>query len=669
MADKVGSAYWDLDLDDKQFKQKMNESSGSIENLKDRFKDAEIGSFALLGTITALGVGIAAFGNESVKAFMESEDALAQTNAVLKSTKGIAGVTADEVERLASEFQSLTKFSDEEIRSAENMLLTFTNISKDIFPDTTRTVLDMSQALGQDLKSSSIQLGKALQDPIQGVTALRRVGVNFSEAQQTMIEEMVKSGKLMEAQKFILEELQTEFGGSAEAAGKTFAGSLTILQNKLNDVQEEIGALIVNALTPVINSTLEWLDSVGGLEGIIAEINKQINEHKDLIYAVAGAITVALLPALISLAASILAALVPLIPFLAVGAAIGVIAYEIVESFGGVENTITKVREVFEGLKASIVDSDFTKNLVDTFNSAPFQEFLRIMREIAENTLVNIQKAFVKLGEIWQVRIQPALMRLTEALRPLAEKLFPILAAAVGGLIIVLGKLWEIFSGLLSPMLDVLGVALEFIINLITKVVEVFTAWITNIQEGVTKGLQFIEGFKNELERGFADVKHFIEDLINKFGEIRDRISNSLSNVANAIIAPFKKAFDWLRSAADQARGFLDKLNPFHRESPSLIDWITRGTDQITDLYDNMFNDINSMSAKNRLAVQTSAQTLDNTIGNSGGIVQRPISLNIDASGIIAGSRGELRETVMNIFAIANEELRARGLPELAIGR
>ena len=63
-------------------------------------------------------------------------------------------------------------------------MLTFTGVGKDVFPQAIQTVLDMSQALGQDLKSSTVQLGKALNSPIDGITALSRVGVSFTDAQK-----------------------------------------------------------------------------------------------------------------------------------------------------------------------------------------------------------------------------------------------------------------------------------------------------------------------------------------------------------------------------------------------------------------------------------------------------------------------------------------------------
>lgn len=231
---------------------------------------------------TAGIAGLTAASIASVKAFEESENAAAQLNAVLKSTKGVAGVTADEALKLATSLQRLTKFSDEEIVSAESLLLTFTNINKKIFPETTKIVLDMSQALGQDLKSSAIQVGKALQDPILGVTALRRVGVNFSEKQQEVIKNLVNTGQAAKAQALILKELNAEFGGSAEAAGTTFSGKLKRLENSLNDVQEAFGKIIVEAITPFVEKLANFVNS-DRFQGWVEALPQKILELQNAI--------------------------------------------------------------------------------------------------------------------------------------------------------------------------------------------------------------------------------------------------------------------------------------------------------------------------------------------------------------------------------------------------
>lgn len=210
--------------------------------------------------LALLGFGAVIAGAvSSVKAFNESERATAQLNAVLKSTKSAAGVTSRAAIKLAEDMQQLTTFSDEEIMSAENLILTFTKINKKIFPDTIKIVADMSQALGQDLKSSSIQVGKALQDPILGITALRRVGVNFNAEQKETVKRLVETGQSAKAQALILKELQTEFGGSANAARNTFGGSMKVLKNNINDVQESIGQLLVAKLAPLVAKFSEWV--------------------------------------------------------------------------------------------------------------------------------------------------------------------------------------------------------------------------------------------------------------------------------------------------------------------------------------------------------------------------------------------------------------------------
>jgi len=208
----------------------------------------------------AIGVAAAAKGMQfigqqaqlAIADLSEVQDMQAQLNSVLESTGGIAGVTAEQANKLADAFENTTKFSAEQVLTGENLLLTFTNIGKDIFPQATETMLDMSQALGQDMKSSAVQLGKALQDPILGVTALRRVGVNFNEEQTTMVKNMVEAGDVAGAQAFILRELQTEFGGSARAAGETFGGQLEILKNKIGEVRENIFSSLMPSLGDLI---------------------------------------------------------------------------------------------------------------------------------------------------------------------------------------------------------------------------------------------------------------------------------------------------------------------------------------------------------------------------------------------------------------------------------
>lgn len=210
--------------------------------------------------LAILGFGAVVAGAfDSVKAFDESQAATAQLNTVLKATKGVAGVTAKSVIKYAEAMQQVTKFSDEEIISAQNTLLTFKAVGKNIFPRATAAALDMSQALGKDLQGSVTQLGKAMQDPVKGATALSKQG-SLAKTELAHLKKMAEAGSsVFEQQTYILEALEGQYKGSAEAAGKTFGGAIKILGHNLSDVQEVIGKLIVERLGPLAAKFNEWV--------------------------------------------------------------------------------------------------------------------------------------------------------------------------------------------------------------------------------------------------------------------------------------------------------------------------------------------------------------------------------------------------------------------------
>lgn len=205
-----------------------------------------------------------------------------QLDAVLKSTGNAAGLNAEEIKGMASALQNVTTVDADTITSGQNMLLTFTKIGKDVFPQATETMLDMATSMNggmtpsaEQLKGTAIQLGKALNDPIAGVTALRKVGVSLTEEQQKQIETMVKSGDIMGAQKVVLGELATEFGGSARAAAQTFSGQMEQMGNRINDVKESLGFALVpliQSLSGVLGQAIGWFEGLDeSTKGMIAQ--------------------------------------------------------------------------------------------------------------------------------------------------------------------------------------------------------------------------------------------------------------------------------------------------------------------------------------------------------------------------------------------------------------
>ena len=225
MAVKAGTAYVDIEGDfsalNKQVSShfnKLNKSGGTGKKIGGSLRAGMgVGVTAAAG-IAAVGVG--ALAGEVIKAtkgWAAHQAIQRRTQAVIKSTGEAAGVSAKHVERMSDAIERQTGVDGDLIQSGANLLLTFTNVrngvgkNNKVFDEATKTTVNMSKALGQDTKSSAIQLGKALNDPIKGITALSRVGVSFTDKQKDQIKALVESGDSMKAQKIILKELNKEF--------------------------------------------------------------------------------------------------------------------------------------------------------------------------------------------------------------------------------------------------------------------------------------------------------------------------------------------------------------------------------------------------------------------------------------------------------------------------
>ena len=270
-----------LNLDTKEGKQRLKEINAAIdknnkliERNSDKMKKQRMGIGRYEKALKGLRGGLlrlgAAFGvgfglseaksliTGSIDLFREQQKSIAQVEAGLKSTGGTVGRSLDELKQKASDLQQTTLFGDEQIlKEATAQLLTFTNIAGDQFDRTQEAALDLATRLDGDLKSASIQLGKALNDPVANLTALSRSGIQFTKQQKDQIKVLQESGRLAEAQTLILDELNKQYGGSAEAAAKA-DGGLTQLGNSIGDAKEKLGEIIVDGLRPTIKSLQEF---------------------------------------------------------------------------------------------------------------------------------------------------------------------------------------------------------------------------------------------------------------------------------------------------------------------------------------------------------------------------------------------------------------------------
>ena len=239
-----------------QLNQKFDDFGATVKkqtSFLSNFKAAAVGVFA--GNVMTSGLQMLKSGLQSaIMDAQEYEKVTAQLRAGIESTGNVAGLSVEGLKAQANALEDLSGVNENLIIQSQAVFQTFTNIrnvageGNDIFNQASAAALDLSVKMGGDLQGATVQLGKALNDPIKGITALTRVGVVFTDAQKDQIKALMESGDVMGAQKIILAEMNTEFGGAAAAAGDTFAGAVARAKDKVSDFGREL----VTKLQPII---------------------------------------------------------------------------------------------------------------------------------------------------------------------------------------------------------------------------------------------------------------------------------------------------------------------------------------------------------------------------------------------------------------------------------
>lgn len=249
---KIGASAKGFNEELDKIEKKTDDLQGHLGTLN---KVSAVGFAALVGTI---GLTVRAFG--------EAEQVTLKQNAILKATGGIAGITSQELNKMATALQDQTSFGDEAVKSGQNMLLTFTRIGKDVFPQATQAVLDLATKMGGDTVGAASALGKALQDPTEGISRLRREGITFTKEQEAQIFVMQKTGQTAAAQKIILDELSSRIGGLAQASAQG-TGQFKALGEVFGDIAENVGGQFAPALSSGAKQLREFLIGIRDNEG------------------------------------------------------------------------------------------------------------------------------------------------------------------------------------------------------------------------------------------------------------------------------------------------------------------------------------------------------------------------------------------------------------------
>jgi phage-related protein len=593
---EIASAYVSLLPSAKGFGSKLNsEVGGSVRSSGTSLGRTFGKLFALsAGVIAAAGVG--RFLKGSIDEAREAQKVGAQTNAVLKSTAGVAGLTADQVGKMATRLSGFTGIDDEAIQSGENLLLTFTNVRNEVggkfvgvFDQATQAAVDMGVALGTDTKTAALQLGKALNDPAKGYSRLQRSGVSFTDTQIEQIKNFQKTGQVAKAQGIILGEVTKEFGGSA--AAQATAGDKARVA--FDNIKESVGTALLPALdsaeraftnrvAPAIQNVLSGSSRltpafkllrrvIGATLSFIGGLISRIDFRG--IFAAAQAAVIAALPAFKRFGAQLKVSLANVLE------ALRPVISEMSDALKGLLPTVVRLASGFAGSlgPALVAVTGFLKEhktLVGAVVTAvvamvaAYKVYkLAVVAATAVQAVLNAVLSANPIGVIVLalVGLAAALVyayKHSETFRNIVDGAFKgiqkVVSAVIGFVVPFVKKHWQLLVGIIGGPLAIIVVQVIKHFGTIKKVVGAAASFVIDSAKKYAEFVSAVIGFFKNLVTG---VKEKITSVVNKVKEIPGKIVKGVGDLGRVLYNAGKAVIDGLIRGITAKFGALkDKL-------------------------------------------------------------------------------------------------------------
>ena len=557
-----------------------------------------LGGAMKVAGVAALGaaVGFGAFAIEGVGAAEEAAQANARLDQVAKSMGFVDGAYAGATERLktyAGELSKQIAVEDESILAVQAKLATFRNIGKTMdqaggaMDRATKAAFDLAATGFGSAESNAVQLGKALQDPVKGISALSRAGVTFTDVEKEKIKALVESGKAAEAQEMILGALESQVGGVA-AATATASDKIKV---GFSELQEQVGTAllpvfekIADTLVPIMENLQEPLaqvaEVVGGVlseafDAIAPVIPILAKSFADIAGIVAGALGTAL------------SALIPVLT-------------PVLETFADLVNRIGPLLEPLldkiAGLLANVLSA--LVPLIEPLTELVFAilEALAPILDIVVDVLMMLVDALKPVLDA----VKPLLPALTDLVKLVGDILTPILEALTPVIEILASILSDVLVRAVGLILTAIGYFIigmskvaPFILNNVTKpVVTAFLTMAENVVGAAASMLGWVPGLGDKLNEAKTAIGKFKTDAEKSIGDAADKIGKEgqrigqelVDNGVNSMTNPgaVKKTSDAGYSVGTglskgMIRGLKDNQGAVENASMSTINAATRG--------------------------------------------------------------------------------------------
>lgn len=541
----LGDVFVTIKAVTEDFQNGITAAKDKLGGLNNFFEGAVAGSQKFAGVLLGVGTALAVVGGFAVKSASDF-----QQNRVAFETFLGSAEKAQKLLKQLSDFAASTPFELPQVVEGAKKLLAF-GVSADQVTDTFRTLGNIAAGVGTDKLPGLINVfgqvkaaGRLMsQDLLQftsaGVPVIDLLSQHFGVAKDK-IKDMVESGKVkfedLQASLELLGGKGGKWGDLMAKQSLTFAGTMSNISDQFGRFARSVVGIddsgnirqgsIFAVLTQVATDFLNWLNTNGpAIQSTILGIINVVSANAPLII---GIILGGLLPAFGALAVSIWSAMAPLLPFMALGAALVL---------------------GFQALKANGIDP--VKMAVDIFKVA--WDFLG--------------PSLMRLWTIIQTQLWPALQNLWQAIAPVLIPALQILAMIIGGAVLlalrifidglanligwisaginIIAALYGWVSGLVGPFISAFARILPTIIGALAGVYNAITApfrdafnWLWGKVDAVVQKLKDLNPFMRHSPSLVEQVTKGTLAIKDRYQSMFDGLSDMATSGSVSMFAP-----------------------------------------------------------------------------------------------------------------------------------
>jgi hypothetical protein len=274
----------------------LTQAQSRLERAGAGFRRAALPIAAAGGAVIGVGTALIRAGEEASTANARISSIAEQMNLFGEDTETVSR----RLVQMAEDLGMATGMSPTDLKQAQATLLTFSEIaeSADVaggaFDRATQAAADLAAAGFGSAETNAVSLGRALQDPLRGLSALGRQGVTFTQEQQDLIASLVETNDMLGAQDIILQAIEGQVGGTAAATadasarmGVAFQLIMQRLGEKLLPAFERFVDYVIDTVIPAVEEfggkLRDWWATYGpgitAFVGNIVELFRKIVEH------------------------------------------------------------------------------------------------------------------------------------------------------------------------------------------------------------------------------------------------------------------------------------------------------------------------------------------------------------------------------------------------------